>query len=166
MRSPRVLVQEEDFSVDACLDQLRRLESGDWNRQVGALASFVGTVRERNNGDAVSELTLEHYPGMTEQSIERIIQQAEGRWPIYSALVIHRIGTLAPADQIVFVGVSSAHREAALEACAFIMDFLKTEAPFWKREQTPDGARWVDARDSDEQAKRRWIQVQESLRGT
>jgi len=165
MAQPRVIVQEADFSVDACLDALRRHPSGALNLQVGAVASFVGTVRERNNGDAVSALTLEHYPGMTERSIEAIISQAEGRWPIVAAQVIHRIGTLLPSDQIVFVGVCSAHREAALDACAFIMDFLKTEAPFWKREETPTGARWVDARESDEQAKRRW-QISEGSAGS
>jgi molybdopterin synthase catalytic subunit len=156
MSGPRVVVQLEDFSVAAELDALRRDASGGWNTQVGAVASFVGTVRERNEGDAVASLTLEHYPGMTERSIESILQSAEARWPILGARVIHRVGALSPADQIVFVGVVSAHREAALEACAFIMDFLKTEAPFWKKELTPDGPRWVDARASDETARQRW----------
>lgn len=156
MLQPRVRIQEGDFSLEAELSQLRQLANGDWNRQVGAVASFVGTVRERNDGDAVSSLTLEHYPGMTERSIEAIIEQAEQRWPLLGARVIHRVGRLAPADQIVMVGVVSAHREAALQACAFIMDFLKTEAPFWKREDTPEGARWVDARATDDQARMRW----------
>lgn len=156
MSTVRVRIQEGDFSVDTELAQLRRLSSGAWNPQVGALASFVGTVRDRNEGDAVSGLTLEHYPGMTEKAIEAIIQRAEGRWPLLGAVVIHRVGPLAPADQIVLVAVASAHREAALQACAFIMDFLKTEAPFWKRESTPQGERWVDARVSDDEARRRW----------
>ncbi|MGA0882569.1 MAG: molybdopterin synthase catalytic subunit MoaE [Burkholderiaceae bacterium] len=166
MFSPRVLVQEADFSVEACLDALRKHPSGAMNLQVGAVACFVGTVRERNNGDAVSSLTLEHYPGITSRSIEAIIAKAEERWPILAAQVIHRVGTLLPADQIVFVGVCSAHREAALEACAYIMDFLKTDAPFWKREETPTGPRWVDARESDEQAKHRWGTLEGSAGGT
>ncbi|MEY2776435.1 MAG: hypothetical protein RLY30_533 [Pseudomonadota bacterium] len=158
MASPRVRIQEGDFSLEAELASLRRTPTGDLNTQVGAVASFVGTVRERNDGDSVSSLTLEHYPGMTERSIEAIIQRAETRWPLLAAVVIHRVGTLAPGDQIVLVGVASAHREASLQACAFIMDFLKTEAPFWKREVTPDGARWVDARSTDDEARHRWLE--------
>jgi molybdopterin synthase catalytic subunit len=152
----RVRVQAEDFNVGEELEQLRRDASGAWDTRVGAVASFIGTVRDMNDGAAVSGLTLEHYPGMTESSIEAIIEQAESRWPLYSVRVLHRVGPMLPADQIVFVGVSSAHREAALEACAFIMDYLKTQAPFWKKESTPDGHRWVDARASDEQALQKW----------
>ncbi len=122
----------------------------------GGGGQFCGTVREINEGDAVSTLTLEHYPGMTESSIREIVQEAERRWPLFNARVIHRIGTLAPADEIVWVGVSSAHREAALAACAFIMDFLKSTAPFWKKEAIPQGERWVQAREKDEQALKRW----------
>lgn len=153
---PRVRVQTEDFNVGEELEHLRRDASGAWDTRVGAVASFIGTVRDMNEGSSVSGLTLEHYPGMTESSIEAIIDQAESRWPLYSVRVLHRVGPMLPADQIVFVGVSSAHREAALEACAFIMDYLKTQAPFWKKESTPEGHRWVDARASDEQALQKW----------
>ncbi|MBM3376875.1 MAG: molybdopterin synthase catalytic subunit MoaE [Betaproteobacteria bacterium] len=153
---PRVRVQTEDFNVGEELEHLRRDASGAWDTRVGAVASFIGTVRDMNEGSSVSGLTLEHYPGMTESSIEAIIDQAESRWPLYSVRVLHRVGPMLPADQIVFVGVSSAHREAALEACAFIMDYLKTQAPFWKKEATPEGHRWVDARVSDEQALQKW----------
>ncbi len=153
---PVVRIQEAAFDVGAELRALRQGEDGRWDLRVGAVASFVGTVREINEGDAVSTLTLEHYPGMTESSIREIVQEAERRWPLFNARVIHRIGTLAPADEIVWVGVSSAHREAALAACAFIMDFLKSKAPFWKKEAIPQGERWVQAREKDEQALKRW----------
>jgi molybdopterin synthase catalytic subunit len=123
---------------------------------VGAVATFVGTVRDLNEGESVKTLTLEHYPGMTESSIKEIIDQANQRWPLFQARVIHRIGELQPADEIVWVGVTSAHREAALEACAFIMDFLKSKAPFWKKESVPQGDRWVAAREKDEKALKRW----------
>ncbi len=152
----RVCVQTEDFNIGEELERLRRDGSGAWDTRIGAVASFIGTVRDMNEGAAVSGLTLEHYPGMTESSIEAIIYQAESRWPLYSVRVLHRVGPMFPADQIVFVGVSSAHREAAVEACAFIMDYLKTQAPFWKKETTPEGHRWVDARASDEQALQKW----------
>lgn len=151
-----VRIQAEPFDVGAELRLLRMTEQGGWDLRVGAVASFVGTVRDLNDGDTVSSLTLEHYPGMTERSIETIIAEARGRWPVFSARVIHRIGPLAPADEIVWVGVTSAHREAALSACAFIMDYLKSRAPFWKKEITPDGKRWVQARRSDEDAIDRW----------
>lgn len=153
-----VRIQAEPFDVGHELRQLRTLPDGRWDLRVGAVASFVGTVRDINEGDAVASLTLEHYPGMTERSIETIISEARSRWPLLSARVIHRIGPLAPADEIVWVGVSSAHREAALAACAFIMDFLKSRAPFWKKEVTPSGQRWVQARRSDEDAIERWQQ--------
>lgn len=156
-----VRIQTEAFDVGDELRRLRLREDGSWDTRVGAVASFVGTVRDMNEGDAVSTLTLEHYPGMTESTIEEILRQAQERWPLFSARVIHRVGPLQPADEIVWVGVSSAHREAALAACAFIMDFLKTKAPFWKKEGIhkegqPKADRWVAARSKDEEALKRW----------
>jgi molybdopterin synthase catalytic subunit len=123
---------------------------------VGAIASFVGVVRDNNDGSRVGAMTLEHYPGMTEKSIQAIIEEAKTRWKIFDAIVIHRIGELLPRDQIVLVAVSGSHRGEAFAACEFIMDFLKTRAPFWKKEQTPEGSRWVDARVSDDAAAARW----------
>jgi len=146
-----VRVQEADFDVGA---ELTALRAGD--ARVGALASFVGLVRDVNHGIGVSEMTLEHYPGMTEKALTAIVDEAKMRWDIYGALVIHRVGPLKPCDQIVLVAVTSAHRGEAFAACEFIMDYLKTRAPFWKREATADGARWVDARDSDDAAAERW----------
>ena len=146
-----VRVQEADFDVGA---ELAALRAGD--ARVGALASFLGLVRDLNDGATVSEMTLEHYPGMTEKALEEIVAQAKGRWEIYDALVIHRVGPLKPCDQIVLVAVTSAHRGEAFAACEFIMDYLKTRAPFWKHEATPDGGRWVDARDTDDSAAARW----------
>lgn len=146
-----VRVQEADFDVGA---ELAALRAGD--ARVGALASFLGLVRDVNDGAAVSEMTLEHYPGMTEKALEEIVAEAKGRWDIYDALVIHRVGPLLPCDQIVFVAVTGAHRGEAFAACEFIMDYLKTRAPFWKREATPAGARWVDARETDDSAAARW----------
>ncbi|MBJ7309024.1 molybdenum cofactor biosynthesis protein MoaE [Rugamonas sp. CCM 8940] len=147
----QVRIQEWDFNLTAELAKLR----AD-NPKVGAVVSFVGTVRDLNEGAEVAQMELEHYPGMTEQSIGAIIEQAKQRWPIYGALVIHRVGPLQPLEQIVLVAVTSAHRGEAFAACEFIIDFLKTEAPFWKKEHTPDGARWVDARVSDEAALEKW----------
>ena len=152
--NPRVSIQTEDFDVSQELAQLRL---GD--KRVGAVCSFVGTVRDINEGDAVSELELEHYEGMTERSIEAMIDEALKRFDIYAARVIHRVGKLSPLDQIVFVAVTSAHRHESFQACEFLMDYLKTQAPFWKKEQTPNrstSARWVDARSSDDAALRRW----------
>jgi len=146
-----VRIQEADFDVGA---ELTALRAGD--ARVGALASFVGLVRDVNHGIGVSEMTLEHYPGMTEKALTAIVDEAKMRWDIYGALVIHRVGPLKPCDQIVLVAVTSAHRGEAFAACEFIMDYLKTRAPFWKREATADGARWVDARDSDDAAAERW----------
>jgi len=146
-----VRVQEADFDVGA---ELTALRAGD--ARIGALASFVGLVRDVNDGAGVSEMTLEHYPGMTEKALEAIVVEAKARWDIYGVVVIHRVGKLQPCDQIVMVAVTSAHRGEAFAACEFIMDYLKTRAPFWKREVTPDGARWVDARDSDDSAAIRW----------
>ena len=146
-----VKIQTADFDVSAEIAALRRN-----NPKVGAVASFVGVVRDINDGGTVAEMTLEHYPGMTEKAIEEIIGQAKGRWEILDALVIHRVGTLKPADQIVLVVVTSGHRSEAFAACEFIMDYLKTRAPFWKKEQTGSGARWVEAREADDIAAERW----------
>jgi molybdopterin synthase catalytic subunit len=146
-----VRIQTADFDVGAEIAALRR-----GNPKVGAVASFVGVVRDVNEGDTVAVMTLEHYPGMTEKSIEEIIGQARGRWDIVDALVVHRIGTLNPTDQIVLVIVTSAHRGDAFAACEFIMDYLKTRAPFWKKEQAGKGARWVEARETDDVAAERW----------
>jgi molybdopterin synthase catalytic subunit len=146
-----VRVQTEDFDVST---EIARLREG--NPGVGAVASFVGIVRDLNDGDEVATLTLEHYPGMTEKSLEEIVGQAKQRWDIYDALVVHRVGTLKPLDQIVLVIVTSAHRGESFKACEFLMDYLKTRAPFWKKEVTPEGARWVEARSSDDTAADRW----------
>jgi molybdopterin synthase catalytic subunit len=151
---PRVSIQLDDFDVSA---ELAKLRAGD--KRVGAVCSFVGTVRDINEGDAVSELELEHYEGMTEKSLEAMIDKAYARFDIYAARIIHRIGKLKPLDQIVFVAVTSAHRHESFQACEFLMDYLKTEAPFWKKEQTPtakESSRWVDARSSDDAAIKRW----------
>jgi molybdopterin synthase catalytic subunit len=146
-----VRVQTEDFDVGA---EIARLRQG--NPKVGAVASFVGIVRDLNDGDEVATLTLEHYPGMTEKSLEDIVSRAKQRWDIYDVLVVHRVGTLKPLDQIVLVVVTSAHRGESFKACEFLMDYLKTRAPFWKKEITPEGSRWVEARSSDDAAADRW----------
>jgi molybdopterin synthase catalytic subunit len=146
-----VRVQREDFDIGAEIAAFRRGDPG-----IGAVASFIGLVRDVNGGDAVAGMTLEHYPGMTEKALAGIVEQAKARWDITDALVIHRVGELKPLDQIVLVVVSGAHRGAAFAACEFIMDYLKTRAPFWKKEQTAHGARWVEARSSDDQAAGRW----------
>ena len=146
-----VRVQAHDFDLSA---EVAALRSG--NARVGAVVSFVGTVRDMNDGASVAQLELEHYPGMTERALQDIVDQASARWPLLGALVIHRVGPLQPLDQIVLVACTAAHRGEAFAACEFIMDYLKSAAPFWKKEQTPDGARWVDARVSDEAALRRW----------
>lgn len=146
-----IRIQEADFDVGA---ELAALRAGD--TRIGALASFIGLVRDVSHGTGVSEMTLEHYPGMTENALAAIVNEAKSRWDLYGALVIHRVGRLQPCDQIVLVAVTSAHRGDAFAACEFIMDYLKTRAPFWKREATADGAHWVDARDSDDTAAARW----------
>ncbi len=146
-----IRIQTEDFDTGAEIAAMRK-----GNPAIGAIASFVGVVRDVNEGDPVSEMALEHYPGMTEKSIEEIIQQARGRWNVIDALVVHRVGVLKPTDQIVLVIVASSHRGDAFAACEFIMDYLKTRAPFWKKEQTANGARWVDARATDDIAAERW----------
>ena len=146
-----VRIQNEDFDPGAEMAAMRKA-----NAAIGAISSFVGVVRDVNEGDAVREMTLEHYPGMTEKSIAEIVEQARARWNVLDALVIHRVGLLKPTDQIVLVVVASAHRGDAFAACEFIMDYLKTRAPFWKKEQTSRGARWVDARVIDDVAAERW----------
>ena len=144
-------VQEADFDVGRELDALTA-----GRRDVGAVASFVGLVRDANDGSDVRGMTLEHYPGMTEKALEDICAQAHSRWDLLDTVVVHRVGALKPGDRIVLVGVASGHRGEAFAACEFIMDYLKTRAPFWKREDTPQGPRWVDARASDDQAAGRW----------
>jgi molybdopterin synthase catalytic subunit len=155
LRSPEaevaVRVQTGDFDVGAEMAAMRH-----GNPKIGAIASFVGVVRDLNEGADVAEMTLEHYPGMTEKALEKIVEEARARWDIYDALVVHRVGTLKPTDQIVLVVVSSAHRGEAFQACEFLMDYLKTRAPFWKKETTPQGGRWVDARTADDVAADRW----------
>jgi molybdopterin synthase catalytic subunit len=146
-----VRVQSSDFDLGT---EIARLRAGD--ARVGAVVSFVGTVRDMNDGANVAALELEHYPGMTERALHDIVEQARGRWPLYGVLVIHRIGPMQPLDQIVLVACTAAHRGEAFAACEFIMDYLKTDAPFWKKEQTPDGARWVDARATDDAARAKW----------
>lgn len=152
-----VRVQSADFDVAREIAELRR---GD--PRVGAVAVFIGTVRDVNDAAMIRTLTLEHYPGMTEKALAGIVAEAKARWDLIDALVIHRVGELAPADQIVMVGVTSAHRGEAFAACEFIMDYLKTRAPFWKKEATPAGERWVDARASDDDAAARWSAVRGS----
>jgi molybdopterin synthase catalytic subunit len=147
-----VRVQAGDFDLG---HELARLRAGD--ARVGAVVSFVGLVRDMNDGAQVAAMELEHYPGMTERALEDIVEQARARWPLYGALVIHRVGPLRPCDQIVLVAVAGAHRGEAFDACEFIIDYLKTDAPFWKKEDTPEGSRWVDARISDDSARAKWV---------
>lgn len=146
-----VRVQTEDFDLSAEVANLRR-----HSPKVGAVVTFVGTVRDLNEGEQVAEMELEHYPGMTEKALEEIVAEARSRWELFDALVIHRVGPLKPLEQIVLVAVTSAHRGEAFDACEFIIDYLKTQAPFWKKEQTPSGARWVDARVTDDEAMQKW----------
>ncbi|WP_438978590.1 molybdopterin synthase catalytic subunit MoaE [Polynucleobacter sp.] len=146
-----IRIQEQDFDLTTEVKALRKDDP-----RVGAVVTFIGTVRDLNDGSQVKGMTLEHYPGMTEKSLGEIIQQARGRWDLYRTLVIHRVGPLLPEDQIVLVAVTSAHRGEAFAACEFIMDYLKTAAPFWKKEDTPEGSKWVDARVTDDAAMARW----------
>jgi len=146
-----ISVQTEDFDVSSELAALRADDAS-----IGAVVNFVGLVRDRNDGAQVAAMTLEHYPGMTERALEKIVVEAGERWSLAAARVIHRVGTLHAKDQIVLVATASPHRGDAFEACAFIMDYLKTRAPFWKREDTPAGSRWVEARESDDDAAARW----------
>ena len=148
---PRVSIQTEDFDLST---EVAALRAGD--ARVGAVCAFVGTVRDRNDGQSVSTMELEHYPGMTEKAIEVMIAAACQRFELFGVRIIHRVGLLQPQDQIVLVAVTSAHRGESFQACEFLMDYLKTQAPFWKKEQTPEGARWVDARVSDDAALARW----------
>ena len=147
----RVLITPDDFNL---AEEIAVLRAGD--QRVGAVCSFIGTVRDRNDGLNVSSMELEHYPGMTESSIEAMIDEALGRFDIFGVRVVHRVGVLSPLDQVVMVAVTASHRGESFKACEFLMDYLKTQAPFWKKEQTPDGARWVDARVSDDAALARW----------
>jgi molybdopterin synthase catalytic subunit len=150
-----VRVQKEDFDIGAELAALRGA-----NPRVGAIASFIGVARDLNEEREVLGMTLEHYPGMTERALEAIVEQARQRWNIIDALIVHRIGSIAPLDQIVLVAVVSMHRQDAFDACRFLIDYLKTDAPFWKKEQTPQGSQWVEVRDSDEQARTQWQRAQ------
>ena len=145
-----IRVQTHDFSVS---DEYALLAN---DNQDGAVVTFIGKVRDFNDGSAVTDLTLEHYPGMTESVLSQICQQARARWPLNNVTIIHRVGTMALGEQIVFIGVTSAHRKAAFAACEFLIDFLKTKAPFWKLEANETGSKWVEARDSDEQAAKMW----------
>ena len=151
MQTPRVLITSEDFNLAQEVDALRKSD-----KRVGAICTFTGTVRDRNDGLSISSMALEHYPGMTEKAIEAMIDEAIERFDIFAARVIHRVGLLQPLDQVVMVAVTSAHRGESFKACEFLMDYLKTQAPFWKKEETPDGARWVDARVSDDAALAKW----------
>lgn len=146
-----IRVQVEAFQPGAELEAMHAANAG-----IGAVVSFVGYMRDFNDGADVSAMTLEHYPGMTEKALLGIVEQARSRWPLHSVAIVHRVGHLQPGEPIVFVGTASSHRQAAFDACNFIMDYLKTRAPFWKREDTADGARWVDGRDSDQAAAKRW----------
>jgi molybdopterin synthase catalytic subunit len=146
-----VRIQTKDFDAGAEIAALRRDDP-----KIGAVASFIGLCRDANDGDVVTKMTLEHYPGMTEKALESIVTEARGRWNIMDALIVHRVGELKPTDQIVLVVVAGAHRGEAFAACEFIMDYLKTRAPFWKKEETSQGARWVEARSSDDEAANRW----------
>jgi molybdopterin synthase catalytic subunit len=151
MNTARVVIQTEDFDLGTEVNALRAQDG-----RIGAVCSFVGTVRDRSDQQSVSSMELEHYPGMTEKSIESMIDAAHARFDIFGVRVIHRVGLLLPLDQIVMVAVVSAHRGESFAACEFLMDYLKTQAPFWKKEQTPEGAKWVDARVTDDQALMRW----------
>jgi molybdopterin synthase catalytic subunit len=146
-----IRVQREDFDVGAELEALSR-----GNTRIGGVASFVGLVRDMGGGERVTAMTLDHYPGMTERKLAEIEMEAHRRWPLDASLIIHRYGRLEPGDRIVLVATASPHREAALAACHFLIDWLKTKAPFWKSEETPAGERWVEAHAEDETAEKRW----------
>ena len=147
----KIVVQAEAFDLGAEVDAMSRGRT-----DIGAIASFVGLARDRNEGSGVQAMTLEHYPGMTEKALAALVDEAKSRWTLLDVTVIHRIGRLLPGDPIVLVAVASQHRGEAFAACEFIMDYLKTQAPFWKKEDTPEGERWVDARASDDAAAARW----------
>ena len=146
-----IRVQTEDFDVGAEIEALTR-----GNHEIGGLAVFVGLVRDRVGGEALGAMTLEHYPGMTEKALARIEEEANRRWPLEASLIVHRVGRLEPGERIVLVAVASAHRQAAFEACQFVIDWLKTKAPFWKQEETASGPKWVEARAGDDEAAKRW----------
>ena len=148
---PTIRVQQEDFDAGREIAAVRAR-----NPKVGAVASFIGVVRDVNDGAGVAAMTLEHYPGMTEKALQAIVDEAAGRWEVLDCTVVHRVGKLEPTDQIVLVAVASGHRGDAFAACEFIMDYLKTRAPFWKKEETAQGARWVEAKDSDDTSAGRW----------
>ena len=148
---PRISIQTADFNLS---DEVAKLQSGD--KRIGAICTFTGTVRDCNDGASVSSMELEHYPGMTEKAIESMVDAAMDRFDIFGVRIVHRVGLLQPLDQVVLVAVTSAHRTESFQACEFLMDYLKTQAPFWKKEQTADGSRWVDARVSDDAALARW----------
>ncbi len=149
----RIVVQTDDFDLGEELTLMR-----SQRQDIGAIVNFVGYVRDHNEGDVINTLTLEHYPEMTEKSLQGIVNKAQQRWSLQAITIIHRVGELQPADQIVMVAAASQHRAAAFEACSFVMDYLKTDAPFWKKEQTADGERWVESRQSDTLAKAQWDQ--------
>lgn len=149
-----ISVQTQDFDIGALYQQITASDNNPLG--YGAIVTFVGKVRDFNLEQNVSGLSLEHYPGMTEKTLLNISQQAKDRWPISDPIIIHRVGDLQPGDQIVYIGVASAHRKAAFEACEFLIDYLKTQAPFWKKEQTEAGYQWVDARELDQQAATKW----------
>lgn len=155
----KIAVQTDDFDVSQELAQMRAA-----NPAIGAVVNFVGLVRDRNDGQNVRSMELEHYPGMTEKSLQAIAEQAQQRWHLIDAVIIHRVGVLQPLDQIVMVAAASAHRGEAFAACEFMMDYLKTEAPFWKKESTPEGERWVDARESDNLALNKWGSLQTQVK--
>jgi molybdopterin synthase catalytic subunit len=146
-----IRVQQENFDIGA---EIERVRAG--RTDIGAIVSFTGTVRDTAKGETITEMTLEHYPGMTEKELERIEKEANERWPLQASLIIHRYGPMKPGENIVLVVTASPHRQAAFEAAEFLMDFLKTNAPFWKKEAGPDGGDWVDARDSDDAVLKRW----------
>ena len=149
----KISIQQEDFDVSTELQLLRKDLPG-----IGGINIFVGTVRDTHQGDEVQSMEIEHYPGMTEKALQEIVEQAKKRYDILNFTIIHRVGKLQPTDQIVLVAVASTHRGDAYAACEFMMDYLKTSAPFWKKEHTPDGSRWVDARTSDEERLKKWIE--------
>ena len=151
MQNDFIRIQEQDFDLTTEVKSLRENDA-----RVGAIVTFIGTVRDMNDGSKVKGMTLEHYPGMTEKSLEEIIKQARSRWDLYKMLVIHRVGPLLPEDQIVLVAVTSAHRGEAFAACEFIMDYLKTAAPFWKKEETSEGSQWLETRETDVKRMEHW----------
>jgi molybdopterin synthase catalytic subunit len=147
----QIRIQKEAFDSAAIQEEMCNA-----NPAIGAVVTFIGQMRDINAGDEVSSMTLEHYPGMTEKALEQIVAEADRRWDLLGIRVIHRVGELKPLDPIVLVAVASAHRGEAFQACEFVIDYLKTRAPFWKKENTPDGERWVDARHGDSEAEKRW----------